>query len=200
MRTLVERAGRVDVLVANAGLPAAGDLGDFTPDEIDRALDVNLRAPLQLTRALVEPMVERGRGHVVLVSSTSGKVALGGSSIYATTKFGVRAFGFAVGEELRGTGVGITTVFPGFIRDAGMFAESGAKLPRGTPTRTPQQVAAAVVRGIEKGPAEIDVAPLRFRLGGWLFGFAPGLVAALSRAGGGRKVADALAEGQRDKR
>src|SRR4051812_35782661 len=72
---LVGRAGEVDVLVANAARPASGKLDSFSPDEIDRALDVNLRAPIQLTRELVPGMLERGRGHIVFISSLSGKVA-----------------------------------------------------------------------------------------------------------------------------
>ena len=71
--SLAERAGDVDVLVANAALPASGALLDFEPDEIDRALDVNLRAPIQLARALAPAMVERGLGHLVFISSLSGK-------------------------------------------------------------------------------------------------------------------------------
>src|SRR6185503_20902936 len=71
---LAEAAGAVDVLVANAALPASGRVEDFDPAEIDRSIDVNLRAPIQLTRALLPGMLDRGRGHVVFVSSLSGKV------------------------------------------------------------------------------------------------------------------------------
>jgi short-subunit dehydrogenase len=200
VRRLVERAGRVDVLVANAALPGSGRLDDYEPDQIDRAIDVNLRAPIQLARSLTPPMVERGAGHVVLISSLSGKVATAQSSIYNATKFGVRGFGFALHDELRGTGVGATTIFPGFIADAGMFAEADVKLPPGVATRTPEQVADAVVTGIEKGRAEIDVAPVGLRLGGWLFGASPSLVSALTRRLGGAKVGEQIADGQRDKR
>jgi short-subunit dehydrogenase len=200
VQMLIERAAGVEVLVANAGLPASGRLDDFEPEHIDRAIDVNLRAPIQMTRALLPQMVERNSGHVVLVSSLAGKVAQNGSSIYSATKFGLRGFGYAMHDELRDTGVGITVVYPGFIRDAGMFAESGAKLPRGTGTRSPEQVADAVVTGIEKGRPELDVAPLSFRFGGRLFGAAPGVVTTLTRLGGGDKVAEALSEGQRSKR
>src|SRR3954469_1976384 len=70
--SLAERAGRGDGLVSNAGLPAAGRVETFSTEEIDRAVDVNLRAPIQLARALVPAMVERGAGHVVLVSSMAG--------------------------------------------------------------------------------------------------------------------------------
>jgi short-subunit dehydrogenase len=191
---------RIDVLVANAALPASGRLDSFSPEEIDRALDVNLRAPMQLARALVPHMVERGAGHLVFISSLSGKFASAGASVYNATKFGLRGFGFALHEELRGTGVGATTVFPGFIREAGMFADSGAELPRGVGSRLPEDVARAVIAGIDKGRAEVDVAPRSLAFGARLFGFAPGMVAGVNRRLGSDPLSEAIAEGQRDKR
>jgi short-subunit dehydrogenase len=197
---LAKRAGRVDVLVANAGLPASGRLDGFTHEEIDRALDVNLRAPVHLARTLVPEMLERGAGHIVLISSLVGKVASPLSSVYSATKFGLRGFGFSLHEELRGTGVGVTTVFPGFVSGAGLFADSGAKLPLGVGTSPPEAVAKAVIEGIERNRAEIDVAPISMRSGARVFALAPTLGAAISRALGGGKIAASLAEGQRDKR
>src|SRR5688500_14153017 len=191
---------RVDVLVANAALPASGRLDSFSSEEIDRALDVNLRAPVQMARALVPGMTERGSGHLVFISSLSGKFASAGASIYNATKFGLRGFGFALNEELRGTGIGSTTVFPGFIRDAGMFAEAGVELPRGVGSRTPDQGARAVIKGIETTRPEIDVAPVSLAYGARLFGFAPRLVSGLNRRLGSQPLTDAIAEGQRDKR
>jgi short-subunit dehydrogenase len=200
VRELPGRVGRVDVLVANAALPASGRVDTFSPEEIDRALDVNLRAPIQLARALAPGMVERGRGHLVFVSSLSGKISSGGSAIYSATKFGLRAFAAGLREDLLGSGVGVTTVYPGFISDAGMFAEADVKLPPGVGTRTPEAVAEAVVRGIEENKGELEVAPLGLRLGARLWGLSPAGVGALQRRLGSLKVADALAEGQRDKR
>jgi short-subunit dehydrogenase len=197
---LAEHAGQIDVLVANAGLPGTGRLEDFTPEQMDRTLDVNLRAPMQLTRALLPGMLERGNGHVVLISSLVGKVPAPWSSVYCATKFGLRGFGFALREELRGTGVGVTTVFPGFIRDAGLFADSGAKLPPGLGTSSPQEVADAVIRGIEKDKGEIDVAPFIVRSGARIFTAAPTVGAAISRAFGGGRIAASVAAGQREKR
>ena len=200
VEALVGRAGTVDVLVANAGLPGSGDLDSFTPEEIDRAIDVNLRAPMQLTRALLPGMIERGRGHLVYISSLSGKVPAAGSSVYGATKFGLRGFGSSLHDELHGTGVGATTVFPGFISDAGMFADSGVKLPPGVGTKPPEQVAQAVLDGIDKNRTEIDVAPLAVRATGKLAGLAPGAVTTVNRRFGGRNVSGGLAEAQREKR
>jgi short-subunit dehydrogenase len=197
---LARRAGTVDVLVANAALPASGPIDDFTPDEIDRALDVNLRAPIQLTRALLPGMVDRGHGHVVLISSLSGKVASVGSALYSASKFGLRGFAAGLREDLHGTGVGVTVVFPGFVSDAGMLADSGVRLPRWVGTRRPDQVAAAVVKGIESTRAEIDVAPLSLRVGAFAGSLAPVTFARIQRRLGSAKLSNAIARGQRVKR
>jgi len=197
---LASRAGAVDALVANAALPASGPIDDFTAQEIDRALDVNLRAPIQLTRALLPGMVERGAGHVVLMSSLSGRVASVGSSLYSATKFGLRGFAAGVREDLHGSGVGVTVVYPGFVSGAGMFADAGVRLPKGVGTRSPEQVAAAVVAGIERGKAEIDVAPLSLRAGTFLSGLAPTMASRIQRRLGSARLSDAIAEGQKPKR
>jgi short-subunit dehydrogenase len=190
----------VDVLVANAALPGTGRLDSFSHEEIDRILDINLRAPIQLARALAPFMIERGAGHVVLISSLAGKIPSPESSIYCATKFGLRGFGYSLNIELRESGVGVTTVFPGFIREAGMFADSRVKLPPGVGTSLPQDVAKAVVEGIEKKRAEVDVAPVAMRSSARLFGAVPGLVVAVGRRLGGERLAGAVAERQRDKR
>jgi len=136
----------------------------------------------------------------VFVSSLSGKAASGGGSVYSATKFGLRGFGLALRQDLHGTGVGVTVVHPSFIDEAGMFAESGVKLPPGAPTRTPRDVADAVIRAIERGPAEIMVAPILLRLGTHLAGIAPAPVAAVSRVMGSYKIQAQLAEAHRAKR
>src|SRR5262245_55088550 len=178
---LAERARAVDVLVANAGVPATGPFDGFSAEDIDLALDVNLRAPIQLTRALAPAMVERGGGHLVYVSSLLGKMTRAGSALYSASKYGVRGFALGLREDLHGTGVGVTTVFPGFIRDVGMFHDSGAKPPPGIGTSAPDEVAAAVIRGIENDVAEIDVAPRKLRVAVKVLAVAPGLGAKMQR-------------------
>jgi short-subunit dehydrogenase len=194
---LVQEAGQVDVLVANAALPGAAELTDLSQDQIDEMLEVNLRAPIALARALVPPMVSRGRGHLVFISSLNGKAATPATSIYAAAKFGLRGFALCLREDLRPYGVGVSSVLPGFIRDAGMFAETKVELPRGVGTRSPDDVAAAVVKAIEQNRAEVEVAPLGLRLGATLAGVAPELAAAAARRLGSTQVAVDMAEAQR---
>jgi short-subunit dehydrogenase len=197
---LVEAAGPVDVLVANAGLPASGRIGTFSVDEIDRALDVNLRAPMVLARLLWQGMAERGGGHIVFVSSLSGKAGAAGASVYGATKFGLRGFALGLREDLRLHGVGVSTIFPGFIRDAGMFHESGARLPGYVGTKRPEDVANAVVSAIERDRSEVDVAPITLRVGTLLSGLAPEAVAKVQRKLGASELASQFESGQREKR
>ncbi|MCX6385579.1 MAG: SDR family NAD(P)-dependent oxidoreductase [Solirubrobacterales bacterium] len=193
LERLVKEAGDIDVLIANAALPADGPLLGFEPGDVDRALEVNLRAPVMLARLLAPAMNERGRGHLVFVSSLAGKVATSGSSLYSATKFGLRGFASGLRQDLHASGVGVSTVFPGFIRDAGMFAQSGVKLPRGVGTRSPQEVATAVIRAIEEDRGEIDVAPINMRLASALAGLAPELIARGARLAGSDAVAKKIA-------
>ena len=197
---LAQDAGTVDVLVANAALPASGELTDLTQDQIDRMLEVNLHAPIALARALAPGMISRGRGHMVFISSLSGKSAQPASSIYAATKFGLRGFALALREDLRPHGVGVSVVLPGFIRDAGMFAEANVQLPRGVGTRSPEDVAAAVVKAIEHNRAEVEVAPFGVRLGATFAAVAPELASAAARRMGSAEIAASMAEGQSHKR
>jgi short-subunit dehydrogenase len=197
---LVSEAGEVDILVANAALPATGRLESFTMAEVDRALDVNLRAPIALAHALAPGMIERGSGHLLFMSSLAGKSATPGTAIYNATKFGLRGFASALRADLHSSGVGVSAVFPGFIRDAGMFADAGVELPTGVGTASPEDVARATVQAIERNRAESDVAPLPLRVGAAFAGLAPELSARVARKLGSENIAHAMESGQRDKR
>jgi short-subunit dehydrogenase len=197
---LLDEFEDVDALVANAALPASGHLSSFSVEEIDRALAVNLRAPIVMARRLAPRMAARRSGHLVFVSSLSGRAASGGGSVYSATKFGLRGFAHGLREDLRDDGVGVSVVVPGFIRDAGMFHDSRTKLPPFVGTRTPEQVADAVVTAIERDRAEIAVAPLHLRAGAAIGGLVPELSANVQRRLGSAKIAQDMARGQRDKR
>jgi hypothetical protein len=91
-------------------------------------------------------------------------------------------------------------VLPGFIDTAGMFADTDVSLPRGVGTRSPQDVAAGVIRAIERNRAEVDVAPVAMRLGASFASVAPALAASVSRRMGSAKIAAGLSAAQREKR
>jgi short-subunit dehydrogenase len=197
---LVERAREVDVLVSNAALPATGAVADFTPEELDRALDVNLRAPIQLCRAAATAMTGRGVGQIVVISSMGAKVLSPQLAVYASTKAGLRAFALGLREDLCSDGVGVTVVLPGPIRDAGMWADANVPKQRGLRTRSPDAVAGAVVRAIRSNPAEIAVAPFAVRAAGVFCDLWPAGFARLGRRMGADRQAELLAEAQRHMR
>jgi short-subunit dehydrogenase len=178
---LMAEAGGIDVLVANAALPGDGALDTFTEAEIDRSLDVNLRAPIVLSQWAAEQMVPRGRGPIVLIGSLAGRAASPRMSMYNAAKFGLRGFALAYREELRGTGVGVSLVAPGFVDEAGMFADSGNELPPGMRAVSPGDVAKAVLRSIDKDRGEVAVAPPELKAMSMLAVAAPRLSAAMQR-------------------
>lgn len=197
---LAAETGDVDALVANAGLPGTGRLEDFTPEQVKRTLRVNLESPMLLAQALAPAMLERGAGHMVFVASLSGKAPSPRSAVYNGTKFGLRGFALGLRADLAPRGVGVSIVSPGFIREAGMFAESGAKPPAGLGTGTPEQVGDATVRAIEQDKVEVAVAPLQQRVLAH-FGLAsPGIAVRTASGAAGQKAAASVAAGQADKR
>ena len=182
LERLVAAAGEVDVLVANAGLPGSGTLPRVEPGDIDRVLEVNLRAPIMLARLLSPGMIERGRGQLVFVASFAGKLpSAGESSIYTATKFGLRGFAHVLRAQLKRKGVGVSLVTPGPVRDAGMFARGGAKTPPLVSPSSPEDVGKAVVRASERYAAEIDVASLGLRLIAKAGALAPATIADRTR-------------------
>ncbi len=200
LHKLVAECEGVDILVANAALPASGPLDSFTEEQIDRALEVNLHAPIVLSHLLSPAMVKRGRGHLLYISSLAGKTGSPGTSIYSATKFGLRGFAQGLRADLHGTGVGVSAVFPGFVSDAGMFADAQVELPSYVKTSTPEEVAAGVIRAITDDRGEVDVAPLGMRLGATLSSIAPSSAAAFTRRVGGGKLSESVGDAQRDKR
>jgi len=111
-------------------------------------------------------MLARGDGHLVVMSSLAGRAATVGQSLYVTTQVrGCAASRARCARTCTGRASGVSAIFPGFIREAGMFHEAGVKLPPGVGTRSPEDVARAVVRAIERDHGQLDVAPLGLRAG-----------------------------------
>jgi uncharacterized protein len=160
----LSQRGEAERLAGEAGPVVAG---------LDQALDVNLRAPIVLSRLLLPGMLRRRAGHVVLMASMAGMIPGPRSSVYSATKFALRGFGHSLRGELRGTGVGVSVISPSYVREAGVFADSGRSAPG--LTVSPDQVAEACLRAIRHDRAEVTVAPFYARLGGSVGLAAPAL-------------------------
>jgi short-subunit dehydrogenase len=197
---LAAEAADAEILVANAGLPGSGRLQDLTGEQLMRALRVNLEAPMLLAQALEPKMLERGSGHLVFISSLSGKTPTPLSSVYNATKFGLRGFALGLRADLDRLGIGVSLVSPGTIREAGMYADTGAKPIAGLGTGSPTEVADAVVKAIEQNKVEIAVAPMRQRFLAHFALTSPGFSIKVASGDSGQKAAAAVVNGQLDKR
>ncbi|NLD78589.1 MAG: SDR family NAD(P)-dependent oxidoreductase [Acidimicrobiales bacterium] len=182
LRRIADRAASCDVLVANAGVGQDPPLAELTEESIDFSIDVNLRAPIVLAHRFATDHIAAGTpGHIVLIGSLAGMAASPGTRMYNATKFGLRGFALSFCQELEGTVVGCTHVAPGFIRDAGMFANNDVELPQGVRTKVPADVASGVVKAITNGPTEVFVSPPELRVASTIGTVAPALAALVQR-------------------
>lgn len=197
---LSAEAGDLDILVVNHALPGSGYLEDLTETDIERSLDINLLAPILLSRHTGIAMSARGSGHIVLIGSLSSKAASKGSAMYNATKFGLRGFAHAYRQDMHASGVGVSLVMPGFVSDAGMFADAGLQPPAGAKTVTPEAVASAVVDVIEKNRAEVSVAPLTLKVGATIATLFPTVSGAIQRRSTDDAYMDSFIGSQVEKR
>jgi len=139
--------GRIDVLVNNAGFHARGDVESVTAADLGRTIDVNLKAPIMLTRMVLPYLREAGGGAIINVASLAGRTPVPGSAAYSASKFGLRAFTFALAEELRGSGIKLAAVSPGPISTGFILAEidKTSDLTLSQPMSTPEDVAQAIL-------------------------------------------------------
>ena len=123
---LLEKAeaafGAVHVVVNNAGMHARGDLEKVAPLDVAAMVDINLRAPLLLSCAAIPYLRRAGSGAIVNVGSLAGRAPLQGAATYAATKAGLRAFSYALSDELLGSGISVGVVSPGPI-DTGFIMD-----------------------------------------------------------------------------
>lgn len=183
IRTAEQEFGAIDVLINNAGIEVTSEFHKHDGKEIERLMDVNLLAPIELTRLVLPGMIERGRGHIVNVSSAIAKIPAPYAVTYSATKAGLNQFTASIREEYRGSGVSASAVLPGAIRDVGMAVraqvETGVQFPASMMI-SPESVAQDVVRAIKRDLAEVVVAPAPARV---LLHF-PSLMAPVGRRSG----------------
>jgi short-subunit dehydrogenase len=160
LRTLVDRAtretGGLQILVNNAGYNHRGPLLGADPDELARIVDVNLRAPILLTRLCLPQLREQTKANIVNVASIAGQIPLPEEATYSATKFGLRSFSIALAEELRETPVDVSLVSPGPI-DTGFITRDLDNVPDlvfSQPMSSAEDVASAVLDCAHDGRLE----------------------------------------------
>lgn len=185
--------GRVDCLVLNAGVSQRSRFEDSSPEVFDLIVETNFAASVDLTRALLPGMVERGSGCIACVSSIAGLMGAPWRTAYSASKHALGGFFSSLRAELQGKGIQITMVFPGFVRTnismnalEGDGGKHGILDPLQKNGQDPAVTARIVLDGIEAGKPEIKVAfDAKARLGLFLSRHFPALFAkSISRQGG----------------
>ena len=115
--------GSVHVLINNAGYHERGPVQSVEADALGRMIDVNLKAPIMLSRLVLPFIKEAGEGAIINVASLAGRTPVPGAATYSASKFGMRAFTFALAEELRGSAIKVAAVSPGPI-DTGFIMDN----------------------------------------------------------------------------
>lgn len=150
----------LDVLINNAGIGIPGAVADLDQDLLDRHLEINLRAPVRLMRAVAPLMIARGKGAMVATVSLGGIISLKDSAIYSASKFGLRGFLAGFHQEMTAHGVKVSGVYPAAVDTPMLHHEAlhgGSVLNFVDKVMTPEAVAAATLRAIDSGKLEIYV-------------------------------------------
>jgi len=153
--------GAIHILVNNAGYHCRGPVEGVPAIELARMIDVNLRAPIYLTRLALPYIREAGGGAVINVASLAGRTPVPGSATYSASKFGLRAFTFALAEELRGSDIKLAAVSPGPI-DTGFIMDDidgTSDLTFSQPLSTAEEVAIEILKLVFNDKRERSMPP-----------------------------------------
>lgn len=172
--------GEIDVLVNNAGMGRLQWLDELRPEEdITAQIEVNLLAAIHLTRFVLPHFLQRGRGHIINVSSAGAWLAVPTYTVYTATKYGLRGFTLSLRRELRETRIRVTGIYPGavateFDQHAGVEWEIESATPRWL-LLSPEQVAEGILQAVRTGKRKV-VLPWVMNLVIWGEIFTPGLI------------------------
>ena len=139
--------GGIHVLINNAGYHERGLVESTSAAELGRMIDVNLRAPVILSRLAIPHLRKAGGGAIINVASLAGRTPVAGAATYSASKFGLRAFTFALGDELAGSGIKVAAVSPGPVDTAFIMAnvDNVADITFSQPLSTADEVARVIM-------------------------------------------------------
>ncbi|MCU0534546.1 MAG: SDR family NAD(P)-dependent oxidoreductase [Hydrococcus sp. Prado102] len=147
-------AGSVNIIINNAAIEKFRPFQNYSLEDIQSILTLNLHAPMELTRLLLPQMLKSNSGHIVNISSGAGKKGAPFNSIYSASKAGLIMWSEALRHELANTDVGVSTICPG-CTNAGMFLDLDIPAPKGARIAEPAEVADTIVRAIKHNHKEV---------------------------------------------
>lgn len=155
---VMEKFGRIDVLVNNAGFAIYGTVSDSTIKEIESQMETNYFGMIYCTKNFLPKMLEQRSGHIVNVASVAASFGLPGIASYCATKFAMLGFSEGLKHELKGTGVGITVVSPIMVKTNFFDHQSFKHMPKYSPTAlSAKTVANAIVSAANSSRLEVIV-------------------------------------------
>ncbi|MFN2612274.1 MAG: SDR family NAD(P)-dependent oxidoreductase [Solirubrobacterales bacterium] len=156
--SFIDEAGGIDLLVANAGIARYAPFAEQDPDDVERMIAVNVLGTINTVRAALEEMLDRGSGHIVVISSGAALRAFPWAAVYGATKAADKGFAEALRHELSGTGVSLSTIFPGEV--ATSLHSEAAQLPdwRNSHDAIPPEIVAdKILEAVERDRREVHV-------------------------------------------
>ena len=159
----VERFGRLDILIVNAGVGAYGPFLDLSLEHLDEMIDVNLKGTLYAVRAALPHLVESGRADIVTIASEAGRRGLPYEATYCASKFGQVGFTRALDHELREHGVRCTNVCPGGVATDFALDQGRGRTPEALPGMMTADDVAEVVLFVLTRPRNHRILETAFR-------------------------------------
>lgn len=159
----VRRHGRLDIVVANAGVGAYGAFLELAPEHLDEMVDVNLKGTLYAVRAALPHLLERGEGDIVTLASEAGRRGLPNEAVYCASKFGQVGFTRALDHELREQGIRCTNVCPGGVATDFALDEGRGRTPDALPGMMTAEDVADVVMFVLTRPRNHRILETAFR-------------------------------------
>jgi 3-oxoacyl-[acyl-carrier protein] reductase len=158
-----ERFGRLDILVANAGVGSYGSLLDLKQEHLEEMIDVNLKGTLYLVRAGLPHLIERGEGDIVTLASEAGRRGIPGEAVYCASKFGQVGFTRAIDGEVREHGIRATNVCPGGVATDFALDDGRGRAPSALPGMMTADDVAEVVMFVLTRPRNHRILETAFR-------------------------------------
>jgi len=176
----VVKYGRLDLMFNNAGIGVSGEVRDFTLQDWNRTLDINVRGVVHGVHAAYQVMVQQGHGHIINVASLAGLTPASYGVPYCASKHAVVGLSTALRVEAKALGVKVSVVCPGFIKTPMLTDTPGVNLSKegtdnivkGLPKISAEKCARIILRGIRRNKAIITV-PFFATLGWWLTRISP---------------------------
>lgn len=156
IKEAVDKLGSIDILVNNAGVTYRGEVRDVELKDLEQMIEINLKAPIRLTKLALPHILKSGTARIINVASILGIIPIPTEAVYSATKFALRGFSYALAQELEGTNVRVCLICPGPVETPMILDEMDKihDLVYSPPVSTPKEIAELIVNSAIDGKME----------------------------------------------